>query len=199
MNLVAVSQRVEVYETISERRDALDQRWNRLLDCAKLTPILLPNIDSCAKQLVEKLDIRGIILTGGNDLVAYGGHAPERDDLELWLINYAIQKKLPLLGVCRGMQMIQHHLGIALKRVSGHVKAKQVLNINGKSGVVNSFHHWGAYDTPDGYEVFAISDDKVVKGIKSSKGDITGIMWHPERIQPYREDDIHMLNDIFLT
>jgi gamma-glutamyl-gamma-aminobutyrate hydrolase PuuD len=44
----------------------------------------------------------------------------------------------------------------------------------------------------------AIADDKVVKGIVNIEKNITGIMWHPERIQPYREEDIQLLKDIFL-
>jgi gamma-glutamyl-gamma-aminobutyrate hydrolase PuuD len=198
VNLVAISQRVDVYVTRKERRDALDQRWISLLAAANLTPILLPNSHQCAKQLLEAFPIKGIVLTGGNDLVAYGGNAPERDQLELWLMEYATKKNLPLLGVCRGMQIIQHAFDTRLQKVPGHVTCDKIINIQGRNERVNSFHNWGSYVAPEGFNILAIADDKVVKGIVNIEKNITGIMWHPERIQPYREEDIQLLKDIFL-
>jgi putative glutamine amidotransferase len=199
MNLVAISQRVELYDDIGERRDALDQRWSSLLTAAELIPILLPNTNHVAKQLIKSLPIKGIILTGGNNLVGYEGDAPERDQLEQWLMNYATSKNLPLLGVCRGMQVIQQSSGVCLHKVSGHVNAEQIIEINGNKECVNSYHNWGAYETPTGFNLFAKSKDGVVKGIVNGKGNIMGIMWHPERIIPHREADIQILKRLFIS
>ena len=51
------------------------------------------------------------------------------------------------LGVCRGMQVIQHRFGIPLCRVEGHVAPRQTIRIDGESREVNSYHHFGAFES----------------------------------------------------
>ena len=123
MNLIAVSQRVDVDSQFGERRDCLDQAWIKFMMACGLTPIPVPNEAEAARSLCSGVPVDGILLTGGNDLSSYGGDAPERDATENALMDIAEDRALPLLGVCRGMQMIQHRFGIRLKRVAGHIAA----------------------------------------------------------------------------
>lgn len=137
----------------------------------------------------------GIILTGGNDLAAYGGDAPERDELEQFLIQYSVEQEIPLLGVCRGMQMILNQFGAKLRKVEGHVRVEHPLS-NGDT--VNSFHSWGATECYRPLIPEAWSADGVLEAVTHQDHLwIHGIMWHPERYHPPRKQDIQFLKEVF--
>jgi putative glutamine amidotransferase len=194
--VIALTQRVVVDER-GERRDALDQRWSRMLARVGFLPLLLPNDLEVARELLERLRPRGILLTGGNDLAAYGGDAPERDELELFLVEHALAHRLPLLGVCRGMQVIQHALGVALEPVAGHVAPRQRVAIGGRSRWVNSFHRFGARESAPALEVWARADDGVVEAVCHKSAPLVGVMWHPERMAPFAQRDLALLRTHF--
>jgi putative glutamine amidotransferase len=143
------------------------------------------------------MPISGILLTGGNDLSAYGGDAPERDATENILIDIADKRTLPVLGVCRGMQMIQHRFGIRLERVAGHVTPRQVISIDGESAEVNSYHNFGARETRPPLEAWAFAEDGVVKAVRHTTERMMGIMWHPERLNPFASRDISLFQQFF--
>jgi putative glutamine amidotransferase len=197
MKRIAVSQRVQVIAEHGERRDALDQRWTRLLDTAGLTLVPIPNALIDHRGWLAELAIDGVLLSGGNDLAAYGGDAPERDGLERGLIEWAITTDRPLLGVCRGMQMIQHHFGVSLHPVEGHVTASHDIDLDGASLSVNSYHCWGATDTVPELLVTGRAADGVIEAVAHRDFRVRGIMWHPERCEPLRRRDIALLRSTF--
>ena len=197
MRIVAVSQRVAIVPERQERRDCLDQAWPRFLGACGLLPLALPNQLQAALELCSGVDIAGVLLTGGNDLASLGGDAPERDAVEQALLEVAEQRGLPVLGVCRGMQLIQHLHGTRLGRVEGHVTRRQRILIDGEPAQVNSFHHFGALQTFPPLQSWAVSDDGVVKAIRHSSRPLTGIMWHPERLEPFRAEDVALFRRTF--
>lgn len=197
MKTVAVTQRVEVVPSYGERRDCLDQEWTRFLAACGLLPVLLPNVTDVALALCESANVAGVLLTGGNDLAELGGDAPERDAVENALLDYAEQRVLPVLGVCRGMQMIQHRFGIRLCRVEGHVAPKQTIRINGVPREVNSYHRYGASESHMPLEPWAVADDGVIKAIRHATQPMTGIMWHPERFTPFSPADMDLVWKVF--
>jgi putative glutamine amidotransferase len=195
MKAVAVTQRVSVVESHGERRDCLDQAWTRFLAACGLLPVLLPNVIEAALALSE--GVAGLVFTGGNDLAALGGNAPERDAVENALLDLAERRGLPVLGVCRGMQVIQHRFAIPLRRVEGHVAQRQVIRIAGEAREVNSYHNFGAFDSRPPLDVWAVAGDGVVKAIRHSVQPITGIMWHPERFDPFSPADVALFRHVF--
>jgi N5-(cytidine 5'-diphosphoramidyl)-L-glutamine hydrolase len=197
MRAVAVTQRVSVVPAYGERRDCLDQAWTRFLTTCGLLPVLVPNVIDAALSLCRTLSIAGLVLTGGNDLTALGGDAPERDAVENALLDLAEQRRLPVLGVCRGMQVIQQRYAVPLRRVEGHVTQHQVIRIDGEWKGVNSYHRFAAFDSRPPLEVWAVADDGVVKAIRHSDEPITGIMWHPERCAPFSLDDVMLFRRVF--
>ena len=197
MKAVGVTQRVAVVADYGERRDCLDQAWTRFLAACDLLPVLLPNVKDAALALCERAGIDGLVLTGGNDLAVLGGDAPERDAVENALLDWAVQRGLPLLGVCRGMQVIQQRFAIPLRRVEGHVAQCQVIRIDGERKEVNSYHHFAAFDSRPPLEIWAVADDGVVKAIRHSAEPITGIMWHPERSAPFSPADVVLFRQVF--
>ena len=193
--LVAITQRVEYIEAIGERRDALSQEWPQLAEACGFTPLLLPNHLPTVRELLAALPVEGILLTGGNDLCAYGGDAPERDEVERFLLQWAIEKKIPLLGVCRGMQMVLDYFGTPLQRVEGHVRVEHPLD---SGDTVNSFHSWGAVECCIPLVAEAWSTDGVLEAVTHRDFPwIRGIMWHPERHRPLRTEDIARIKEVF--
>jgi putative glutamine amidotransferase len=188
---VAVSQRVTV-DPRGTRYDALDQHWLPFLRQCGLIPLPLPNDVCTAVGTVEELPVRGVVLTGGNDLRAYGGNAPERDATELALVDAALRHALPLVGVCRGMQVLQHRFGVPLQRVRGHVAHRQVLVVDGSERVVNSYHEWGATRSYAPLRTWVTGPGDVVKAVRHDSAPLVGIMWHPERIVPFTAEDCNL-------
>jgi putative glutamine amidotransferase len=199
MKMVAVTQRVSVVPAYGERRDCLDQAWTKFLAACGLLPVLLPNVTETALALCEGAGIAGLVLTGGNDLAEWGGDAPERDAVEYALLDWAEPHGLPVLGVCRGMQVIQRRFAIPLRRVEGHVAERQVIRIDGEPREVNSYHHFAAFDSRPPLDVWAVADDGVVKAIRHSAQPITGIMWHPERSAPFSPADVALFRRVFVV
>ena len=195
MKRIAITQRVALIEAIGERRDALSQEWAELAEACGFLPVLLPNRRPLAQAMLAATPVDGILMTGGNDLVCYGGDAPERDELEQYLIAYAMQAGIPLLGVCRGMQMLLHYFKTPLTRVEGHVRTKHPLS-NGD--LVNSFHSWGALTCHAPLKSRATSADGVIEAVTHVDfPQIQGIMWHPERYHPFREEDLKFIRSVF--
>jgi gamma-glutamyl-gamma-aminobutyrate hydrolase PuuD len=197
MKAVAITQRVSVVPAYGERRDCLDQAWTRFLAACGLLPVLLPNVTETALALCERGSIAGLVLTGGNDLSALGGDAPERDAVENALLDWAERSGLPVLGVCRGMQVIQQRFAIPLRGVQGHVAQRQVIEIDGEPREVNSYHHFAAFDSMPPLDVWAVAGDGVIKAVRHSAQPITGIMWHPERFAPFSSADVALFRRVF--
>lgn len=195
MKYIAITQRVQVLPDIQERRDALSQEWASLAVCCGFLPIVLPNCLEAVRGILSTLPIAGILLTGGNDLVSYGGDAPERDEVEHFLVTYAATQKIPLLGICRGMQLLLDHFGTSLEYVENHVRTEHILS-NGEK--VNSYHNFGVKHCNTPLKALCYSEDGVVESIIHEDCPwIRGIMWHPERYHPFREQDITMIKETF--
>lgn len=194
MKRIFISTRVEVLDEIGERRDAVSQEWSHLLHACGLLPVFLPNHLPSILRIGKEIPMDGILLTGGNDLVCCGGNAPERDEVEAYLLEQAQDKKIPLLGVCRGMQMILKAFGASLCKVQNHTRVEHPLQGSGR--VVNSFHNWGAYDGGT-LEPLEFAEDGVIEAARHPALPITGIMWHPERYHPFRDEDLLFFKRVF--
>ena len=197
MKTVAITQRVSVIPEYGERRDCLDQAWPRFIAACGLLPLVLPNVTDVAVAICDASDVAGLVLTGGNDLAALGGDTPERDATENALLDAVELRGLPVLGVCRGMQLIQQRCAIPLRRVAGHVTKRQTIRIDGEPAEVNSYHRFAAFESRPPLEVWAVAADGVVKAIRHSVLPITGIMWHPERNTPFAAVDVALFRRVF--
>ena len=186
---------MERIEATGERRDALAQDWAAFAEACGFLPLPLPNNLPAVRELMESLPVAGVILTGGNDLASCGGDAPERDGIERELIQRSMETGIPLYGVCRGMQALLDYFKIRLQRVEGHIRIEHPLDNGDK---VNSFHGWGAMECHAPLVPIAWSTDGVLEAARHSACPwIQGIMWHPERYTPFREQDIQRFREAF--
>jgi putative glutamine amidotransferase len=206
MKRVIVTQRVDVISEYNERRDAIDQRWSDFLLSIDIFPIFIPNDMNYVKYALNNENIDGVIFTGGNNLSKYDGNSPERDCVEIFVLEWAIKMNVPVLGVCRGMQLIQDFFGIPLRKINNHVAVKHDLNV--EKGLrlsayielipnANSYHNFGASKGNNELLTIAQSLDGIVMAVEHSKASIFGIMWHCERNYPYREEDKNLVKSIF--
>lgn len=197
MTLVAITQRVGIDPRHGERRDMLDQRWVAFLQACGVVPLPVPNDPGAAMALVGAAAPRGLLLTGGNDLFSLGGDAPERDATEHQLLAWARDLNLPVLGVCRGAQMLIDAFGGTLERVEAHVATWHDIRLDGRPRRVNSFHGFGARQAPAPLIVEAAASDGVVEAFRHRDTRIYGRMWHPERMVPFDPLDIVFVRSVF--
>ena len=204
MKRIGITQRVELVQHYAERRDCLDQRWSTFV--WELGYILqpLPNIlPAQTHELIDSLSLDAIFLSGGNSLASLNpladDAASERDAFESVLIDKAIERNIPVLGVCRGMQMMNVHLGGALKPIEGHSGIRHTLS-QAKQGyhlpeTVNSYHSWTIpyQELAKGLMPIAFDSEGNIEAFEHIENKLLGIMWHPERENPFNPLDIKLI------
>ena len=202
---IGISLRVEKIEKFNEKRDTISHDWINFLQKLDYFPVLIPNNLTDVEDYISELKLNGIILSGGDNI----GEFPERDQTENKILEYAIKNSIPVLGVCRGMQLINTFFNgtISENSNSGHVGKPHNIDIMNPSLVnlfghdkleVNSFHNnlIKKDDIGDELDIFALSEkDFTIEGCFHKKYPIIGVMWHPERDQQKKHQS--QIIDIF--
>lgn len=206
MKRIGLTQRVQTIPAIGERRDVLDQRWTGVIEMLGGCPVPLANTVKNTRSYLDALGIDGVVMTGGNDIASLpdaSDPAPERDRFEAETFAYAIEMGLPVLGVCRGAQMINRLLGGFLERTPKHVGLRHAMvwrdNLpNGwdRPADVNSYHAWAIPPNAlaDGLNAVAWAEDGSIEAFYASDIAVTGLVWHPER-----EDNLSVSARAFLA
>lgn len=183
MKTLIISQRRDGVPSRDEERDGMDVRLAPIFYELGFLPIPLCSDLYDAEGYIEALKPDAILINSGNDI----GEYPKRDKLEERLLDYAKEHKTPVLGICRGTQMINQYLGGTLTPIAGHVATRQQLlgewAKNHGYTDVNSYHNFAITEETLGQDLYilATTADGVVKAIKHKSLPWLGIMWHPER------------------
>lgn len=195
MRKLALSMRVTEASNYFEMRNSLAFDYTELFEKLGFLVILIPNNSKYTEEYIEELDIDGIVLTGGNnvDPSLYKGIEElesvykQRDAVEGRLVDLAIKKKIPLLGICRGFHYINVHFGGSIfHNVKNHVNNNHLLISENEllnNTLTNSYHNQAILEDnlSSDFEVIASTKDNVIEAIYHKEHEILGIQWHPER------------------
>jgi putative glutamine amidotransferase len=171
--------------------------------------LLPPAQPGAAAELLARFD--GLLLAGGGDIepARYGaadhptqyGMDPDRDELELELATAAVAMGVPVLGICRGVQLLNvafggtlvQHLPDGDGRIVHRDEAKQAMHdvevergsrlaeaLGETRATCRSHHHQGLERIGDGFRPVAWAPDGLAEGIERDQGWTVGVLWHPE-------------------
>ncbi len=228
IGIAAWRQTVEVWEskmTIFQ----IDQAYVKRLLAADGVPFLIPHVP--AEMLIDVVkQIDALILTGGDDVDprSYGEtdqgeckHCDiEADKAEIALVKSCIEAKIPVLGACRGIQIINVAYGgtldqeitregtchgprptvlddiLALRHDVEISAGSRLADILGSSPrTVNTTHHQAIRALAPGFEVSARAPDGTIEAIEPTNDDyVVGVQWHPEKLPP--PDNQELFNDL---
>lgn len=201
----------------NERKQSIYLDWLTSVEpAAEYTTI------SSASLLPAADDFDGIVFTGGEDVAAgFSKAVPEnlvqkpdgqRDRFEFQLIDKALAQKIPLFGICRGMQVINVRLGGTLiadlqhdgfrkhETKSGEEEVRHTIRVETgtllekiaeqSDGEVNSYHHQAVKNLADGLTVSSYSEDGVIESVEwkepAGRPFLLAVQWHPERMAGLR-------------
>ncbi len=196
-------------------------------------PILIPFTQDkkLLLQYIDSIDL--LLLPGGDDIdpALYNEKnnglslnvSTERDLMEFYLLEKAFEKKIPVLGICRGCQVINVFMGGTLYQdleaenigFIDHVNSSRETgllshDVNIEKGSflysmynsvkiqVNSRHHQAVKKAPHGLTVSAFSDDGIIEGIESKSMKVLGVQWHPENLIDLGQEFNSLFRNFFM-
>ena len=197
-------------------------------------PIVLPNLNEDEVDAIASM-LDGLLLTGGGDIdptlfgeephVGLGSITPERDFFEIRLIQKMLELNKPILGICRGAQilniavggdmfqdiysqnertLLQHDQQAPRWHASHFVDVTkdtllyQIAQTNRFK--VNSYHHQANRKVPAGFQVSAVSSDGIIEAIESTVHEfVLGVQWHPETMLMKKDTISEKMIRAFIT
>ena len=217
--IVGITASTEASKGHSGTKIVSNLAYARAVELAGGVPFIIPVTESIEqmRRLLDSID--GLLLSGGADVAPryYGSEpvaecgAPDelRDSFETLLVKTAIQSEIPILAICRGMQLlnvvaggtlyqdlpterpsnIQHRQQGERNQPTHPIMIKEGSLLEAAVGVVemkvNSLHHQAVRDLAPGYVVTATATDGVIEGMEHpDRPGVIAVQFHPEELAP---------------
>jgi len=217
---------IGISANFKDDKTMIDRQYYNAVIFAGGIPVIIP-VTTDNKILTKTLlNLHGLLLSGGVDIYPqYYAEKPidelgevniVRDEYEMKLIRIAHAQKNPILGICRGMQILNVTFGGTLyqdigaqrnsfslthqqsepKNITTHkvniVQNSHLANIIGAESLyVNSSHHQAVKRIADGFTPTAFADDGICEAIESDSCAEIAVQWHPEHLVS-QEDTVYL-------
>lgn len=194
-------------------------------------PILIPNVKNMEDMslVLDKLD--GLLLSGGHDVNPRtykernsgkaGNFDNIRDHQEIFMTEYALEKDIPILGICRGLQVLNvtlggtihqdlpsagffaHSMSNSLRNEPSHslkiLEDSPLYEIFKRDEIwTNSYHHQGINELGKGLKVAALSEEGLIESVYlDGKKFALGVQWHPEMM--YDNEEMNLIFKKFIN
>ena len=185
MKNILITQKVKKDE-FNKINYIIEKNWYDLFKSKKIN--LIPVNKKISLKDKQLSNIAGVIIHGGNDLPINKRNDENiiRKKNDVYLIKYALKKKIPILAVCYGFQLIANIYGYKLKKKGNHVNVTHTLNISLESKKksflkVNSFHNYAIFKLPNFFSKLVKHEDGSIELAISENNKILCTMFHPER------------------
>lgn len=216
---------IESGSSIGLERVFVSNAYVKAIEQSGGVPFIIPvntNKENIKKQ-IEAMD--GIIISGGVDVnpILYneepinelGVIHPDIDEFDVEAIKIALELNKPIMGICRGLQVLNVALGGTLHQDLSYTKCSKIKHVQdtkpylgthyieikedsllsevlGNKILVNTYHHQSIKDIGKELEVIAYSNDGIIEAIQGTGNNfVLGVQWHPEMMC---EKDEKMLN-----
>jgi len=184
------------------------------------SPLIIPLMEAEGALEAMLAGLHGIILSGGDDVAAPHGEwrvRPEcqlRSEHERRMIDFAQRRRIPIFGICRGLQQLNVSFGGTLWEdlpawkpgAVDHRRGKKSRSfrhkirlengswlgslLGGSEAEVNSSHHQAARTVPERLRAVAHAEDGVIEALESAAGEpVWAVQWHPERLGDHPAGD----------
>ena len=163
---------------------------NNWYDYAKKINVnLIPYDYNFSKKQIKRCNLNGVIFSGGNDLHKKRKKKENlfRDYNETKLLKYLIKKKYPIIGICRGFQLIANLYNSKIIKINNHVKVNHSLIINNSNFIktkilkTNSFHNYCVRKLPNRFNIISRCCDGTIEIAENVNNNLLCMMFHPER------------------
>ena len=232
--VILITQRLSYVSEYCEERESLDSQWYTLLRDAGDVRLLPISYKQGVEEIFELLEVSGVIFSGGNDVYHKPGLpsdianvlSSKRDSFERAIFREARKRKVPVLGVCRGLQLLASEYDAKLVAVSSHVGhphpivqhsigktqpsafIQHITSIlfeddgSTRGELVNSYHNFApslVSTIGARMQVIAVAADAdIVEVFAQTEDQVVAIMWHPERSMGMaRKRDIDLIRLVF--
>lgn len=180
-----ITTRITDADGYSDPRDSLAQDWFKFFQREFKDDIwvALPNIGPQIVDYFNRLELNVLFLSGGDNL----GETPLRDETETYMLKYALENKIPVVGICRGMQLIHKYFGGRIELgnqdfIQCHRAKEHIVQFGKELVTVNSYHNNIIITETLSKDLIVLGQCKEDGSVEAFKGQgFLGVMWHPER------------------
>ena len=199
--VIAVTSRITYEKNYHEIRDAISHDLSFFFANQKFFFTIIPNVNIKPEIFFKNIPFDILILSGGDDVNLNNKNKNSRENTETNYLSFCIKNKIPVIGICRGMQFVNSYFGgkTSVDKDTTHLDKYHIVSsikkydfLPSQTFIVNSYHNniININDLSSSLVPTCFAKDKTIESFVHKKYPILGIMWHPER--NFNNDEINI-------